>query len=114
MTRVFTTSRLLIAAAVLCLCATAYVVAGEGANVYFIQFHRPLNLAAFFQPTKTYTSPALPTFHVTSAVAKQSLSPGDTQTITVTVTPDVSTTGYLEVWIYSPQHKEIYKSPLHL
>lgn len=94
----FGTSNILIVSSCILLVATAYLFITFGSAAYFAVFHKPFHVISFSRPT-AYEAPALPHFTVTSSVASGSLSPGESQVITVTATPDRSVQGYIQVWI---------------
>lgn len=104
--------RILLLSSVLCVCATAYLVATYGEQVYFLMFHRPFHLSALITKTTALRSPTLPMFKVRAAITKTTLEVGDTQHITVTVTPGKTVQGFLEVWVTAPSNKQVYKSLL--
>lgn len=76
--------------------------------MYFVAFHKPLHIG--FSSADHYAPPALPRFHVNQTIATQTLSPGETQKVTVTATPGQSLQGYIEVWIKGPSNKQVFKS----
>jgi hypothetical protein len=114
-------SHILIVASVFLLLITAYMYASYGQSAYFVAFHKPFHLPGF-SSTPKYTPPILPQFNVKASIASQSLSPGATQAITLTETPNRTVSGYVEVWVESPTNnnsamdcktcsaKEVYKS----
>ena len=104
-------SGMFIAAALFLVVATGYLVVSFGPRAYFLAFHRPLNIASVVRPP-AYAAVPLPKFTVRSSINATQVSPGDTETVTVSVLPASSATGYLEVWVMSPKNKEIFKSPI--
>lgn len=96
--------------ACLFLAGTFYLFLAFGREVYFAQFHRPLNTALFTKTSPSRAQATLPHLTLTASIGAQSLSPGDTQSMNVTTKTDQTTTGYLEVWITSPNHREVYKN----
>lgn len=102
-------SRVLIAASTVFLIATAYVVVTYGESAYFVAFHKPLHFS-LSSTTKPYVAPEVPTFQVKPSIAAASLTPGRTQTISVTITPSSTVSAYVEVWIEGPLHTQVFRS----
>lgn len=103
---------MLVFGSVFCLFATVYLLAAYGQQVYFVVFHRPFHVPAIAARTTVYQAPALPVFSVGSSIAKATVQRGGSQRVTVTAESDKTTTGFLEVWITAPNHKQVYRSPL--
>lgn len=103
-------SKLQVIASLILLTATGYIVVVYGQSAYFVAFHKPLHLSLTHTPVR-YTPPSLPTFHVQPAVSAHSLSHGSTQDITVSLSSNRIVSGYIEVWIESPEHRQVFKSP---
>jgi len=102
--------RLLLIASLVLLTATGYIVGAYGQSAYFVAFHKPFHLS-LAHTTKKYTPPVLPKFRVQPAISSRSLARGDTQRITVTLSSDKAAVGYLEVWIESPAHRQVFRTP---
>jgi hypothetical protein len=101
-------AKLLVVTSFALLIATMYVVVTYGQSVYFVAFHRPLHLG--FSSSSHYISPVLPSFQVNQSIAAQTLTPGETQRVTLTAKPDQNLQGYIEVWITSPANKQVFRS----
>ncbi len=101
--------KILLLCSALFLIMTCYLFISYGQDAYFAIFHHPFN-ANIFGSHKTYAAPKLPVFKVQPSISSNSVSIGDTQNIHLAVTSDKNVTGYLEVWIWSPRHKEVFKS----
>lgn len=90
-------SLILIAASAVLLAATAYMYVTYGSRAYFVAFHKPLHVG--FADNKTAVQQTLPHFQVISKFRSSSPAASATRTITVTLTPDRTVSGYVEVWI---------------
>jgi len=86
------------------------MVVTYGEQVYFVAFHKPFHVP-FSSPPKKYVAVGLPNFQVHPAILSRSLNPGGKQLMTVTLSTDKTVTGYLEVWVESPAHKQVFRSP---
>ena len=91
--------------------ATVVCVVKLGPRVYYLTFHRPFQLTVFATDQPHYAS-SLPGFQVRATIGQTAAKTGDTQNIGVTVLPHQTTKGFLEVWITSPAHREVFKSIL--
>lgn len=105
-------SKILYGVSLLMIVATGILLNLYGKTTYFALFHHPLHLSVLTASKQAYIAPSLPSFHVQSVLSSKQLVAGDSETIQVHATSNMDTVGYLEVWIYSPKHKEIYKSPM--
>ena len=101
-------AKLLVASSLALLIATTYVVVSYGSAVYFVAFHKPLHIG--FSAADHYVPPALPRFHVNQTIASRTLSPGESQKVTITATADQSLQGYIEVWVKGPTNKQVFMS----
>jgi hypothetical protein len=102
-------TKILIGASLAFLTATIYLFISYGELVYFVAFHKPLHIG--WQGTvSAYVPPVLPSFKVTPAIARQSVIPGETQSIHLSVLPNKATSAYVEVWIESPANKQVFRS----
>ena len=100
---------LLLGGALACLAITGFVIYRYGATVYYLAFHRPFS---FNQRAVSYTPVSLPSVTLRPSISSSSLYSGETQVIAATVQVSSDTTGFLEVWVTSPDHKQVYQSPL--
>lgn len=103
-------SRVLYGGAVVLLLATVVLFVREGEQVYYLTFHRPFSLSI----GKTHpAAPAvqLPRVQVSTILSATQLHAGDTLRMTATVSTGSDTTGFFEIWLRSPDNKEVFKSP---
>lgn len=103
-------SRFLYGGAVLLLLATALLFLREGNQVYYLTFHRPFRLS-LGQSRQTAVTAKLPRFQVDTTLSAIHLHAGDTLHMTATVSTTSDTTGFFEIWLRSPNNKEVFKSP---
>lgn len=106
-------SVVLLLGSAVCLGATAWLVLSSGALVYFLTFHTPLHLQ-LVSVSPAYSQPALPSFKVQPEISRANLSAGDTEAIHITVMPNQTVSGYLEVWVRGPNNREVFKYPTDL
>jgi hypothetical protein len=102
-------SKILVTASFVLLAATGYIVLAYGEQAYFVAFHKPFHVPST-DPPKKYVAVVLPKFQMHPAISGHSLKPGDKQHITVTLSTDKAVSGYPEVWIESPAHKQVFRS----
>lgn len=105
-------SGVLLLGSVLCVAATVYLAAAYGQQVYFIVFHRPFHAPSLMARNVAYQAPVLPVFSVKSSLAAITVRSGGSQQVTVTAATNMTTTGFLEVWVTAPNHRQVYRSPV--
>lgn len=103
-------SRILYGAAVLLLLATILLFLREGSQVYYVTFHRPFSIS-LGQARQAAVTTKLPSFQVDTTLSTTQLHAGDTLHMTTTISTTSDTTGFFEIWLYGPNHKEVFKSP---
>lgn len=103
-------SRILYGGAALLLAATVVLVLHEGAQVYYLAFHRPFSFS-LRQTHRVADTVRLPVFQVSTTLSASQLHAGDTLHMTAAVSTTSDTMGFFEIWLRSPNNKEVFKSP---
>lgn len=104
-------TKVLFAASILLLIATAFVVTTYGQTVYFVAFHKPLHITLSSYSAQ-FVTPSTPSFKVHPSIATSLLNPGMTQTIMITAEPDSSLSAYIEVWVEGPMHTQVFRNSI--
>lgn len=99
----------LMAGAVVLIAASVVLLVRYGPAGYFAATGRPWQ----WPPRAPAAAKAVmyPKFTTTQSIGQPQVSAGGQQTITVTPTSDQTTTAEVHVWVTSPAHKEIWRSP---